>query len=135
MNPFRTADNWSICPSCKKNFGWNNCDGLVGQMCSCGYVFSFSDRNKIDTAPNEQICNTCHEWRPDVENGFCPHCHDDSTDDDTGGCESFSVKVTPDILHLAEEMAQCICDCGLDEDEMTKYIANMIADICPNYKE
>lgn len=104
------VDNWSICPKCKNSFGWNNCDGLVGQMCSCGYMFSFSDRIISMNIQDDQ-------------------------DDDLGGCESFCKQVTPDIKYIAEEMAQCIWNCDLNEDEMTKYIANMLTDINPTYKD
>ena len=43
LDPFRTAENWIDCPRCENSLGWNIEDGLDGQECSCGYVFTDSD--------------------------------------------------------------------------------------------
>lgn len=39
-DPFRPAENWTECPRCGTEFGWNDEDGLEGQQCPCGHVFS-----------------------------------------------------------------------------------------------
>jgi hypothetical protein len=43
LDPFREADNWTECPQCGEELGWNDEDGLDGQTCSCGHEFTSSD--------------------------------------------------------------------------------------------
>jgi hypothetical protein len=96
-----------------------------------------------NTAPATQVCTNCHEYRPDVEDGFCPSCGPDEDEDDfdslpglnDGGCDFFNKNVTPDIKDLAEEMVTCMDNCGLDYQEQVHYIANVIAGIFPTYKK
>lgn len=42
-DPFRPADRIADCPSCFRQFRWNKEDGLIGQVCACGYVFEEGD--------------------------------------------------------------------------------------------
>jgi hypothetical protein len=39
LDPYRAAENWSECPACGSEFGWNDEDGLAGQTCPCGHQF------------------------------------------------------------------------------------------------
>ena len=52
-NPFRTADHSIECPECSSIFTWNTEDGLTGQTCGCGHVFTEDDaeRQTIDITP------------------------------------------------------------------------------------
>ena len=45
-DPFRPAENWTKCPACGTDYGWNKEDGLVGQTCPCGYTFRPGRRPK-----------------------------------------------------------------------------------------
>lgn len=113
MNSDRSPDSWVVCPHCSANFGWNRSDGLVGQVCSCGHMFCYSDT---------------------IVEGIRPSDDEDENLDNDGGCDYFNKNVTQDIKDLADEMVTCIESCCLDDEEMTHYIANIIASICPNYK-
>lgn len=41
---FIHADAWSQCPECPNGFGWNTKDGLKGQQCGCGHIFTGRER-------------------------------------------------------------------------------------------
>lgn len=43
-DPFRPAERDTDCPKCGESFGWNLEDGLAGQTCQCGYVFTGKER-------------------------------------------------------------------------------------------
>lgn len=47
-DPFRKAENQTRCPECTTLYGWNDEDGLEGQICSCGYVFHRADDLDFD---------------------------------------------------------------------------------------
>jgi hypothetical protein len=49
-DPYRHTDNWTTCPKCDENFGWNDEDGLKGQTCSCDYVFSSHKQERLNYA-------------------------------------------------------------------------------------
>ena len=44
--PFRTADRFTSSPDCGHNLGWNTDDGLKGQTCPCGRLFTGNERNR-----------------------------------------------------------------------------------------
>ena len=52
-DPFRDADRHAICPRCGECRSWNKEDGLKGQTCSCGYIFTGRERNRKEDADSE----------------------------------------------------------------------------------
>ncbi len=71
-NPFRTADHSIECPECSSIFTWNTEDGLTGQTCGCGHVFTEDDaeRQTIDITPEgcktpegrKRVADAQREW-------------------------------------------------------------------------
>ena len=44
LDPFRPAEKITPCPECEGDLGWNREDGLAGQSCLCGYIFTGRER-------------------------------------------------------------------------------------------
>lgn len=59
-DPFRPAECWSKCPKCDESFGWNKENGLAGQMCPCGHVFTGHERR----AGHERRVDKKSSWSP-----------------------------------------------------------------------